>query len=209
MKLPVLLLALLERSLNAYLRLDGEAFSRSQSLQGKIIALHIKNLDWTLYCLAGAEDIQVMSEYGGEPDATISGSIGSLIRLNQSEDSASAMLESDVEIKGELQVAQAFSRFLSEASIDWEEMLSRVVGDIPAHQVGNFVRSGNEWVKESAESMKLNTSEYLSEESRLVVAEAELDEFIDDVDELRMAADRLEARINALQHRQDKESQPQ
>lgn len=209
MKLPVLLLALLERTLNAYLRLDGEAFSRSQSLQGKVIALHIKGLDWTLYCLPGANDIQVMAEYGGEPDATISGSLGSLITLSQSEDSASAMLESDVEIKGDLQTAQAFSRLLSEASIDWEEMLSRIVGDIPAYQAGSAVRSGNEWVKESAEAMKLNTAEYLSEESRLVAAEAEVDEFIESVDELRMGADRLEARINALQARQNKESHRQ
>lgn len=206
MKFPVLLLALLERTLNAYLRLDGEAFSRSQSLQGKVIALHIKGLDWTLYCLPGIDDIQVMGEYGGEPDATISGSLGSLIMLSQSEDSSSAMLKSDVEIKGDLQVAQAFSRLLTEASIDWEEMLSRVIGDIPAYQAGSAIRRGNGWVKESADAMKLNTAEYLSEESRLVVAEAELDEFVESVDELRMGADRLEARINALQARQNKES---
>jgi ubiquinone biosynthesis protein UbiJ len=85
-------------------------------------------------------------------------------------------------------------------------MLSRWVGDIPAHQAGSAVRSGNEWIKESADAMKLNTAEYLSEESRLVAAEAEVDEFIDSVDEVRMAADRLDARINALQARQNKES---
>lgn len=206
MKLPVLFLALLERALNTYLRLDGEAFDRAQSLQGKVVALHIKSLEWTLYCLPGTDDIQVMGEYGGEPDATISGSLGSLISLSQSEDSASAMLESDVEIKGDLHTAQAFSRLLSEASIDWEEMLSQWVGDIPAHQAGNAVRSGNEWLKESADAMKLNTAEYLSEESRMVAAEAEIDEFIDEVDELRMAADRLAARVTALQARYNKES---
>lgn len=205
MKLPVLFLALLEQALNTYLRLDGEAFGRTQSMQGKVIALHIESLEWTLYCLPGMDDIQVMGEYGGEPDAMISGSLGSLISLSQSEDSASAMLESDVEIKGDLHTAQAFSRLLSEASIDWEEMLSRWVGDIPAHQAGNVVRSSNEWIKETADAMKLNTAEYLSEESRLVAAEAEIDEFIDEVDDLRMAVDRLTARISVLQARHNKE----
>lgn len=206
MKLPVLFLALLERALNAYLKLDGEAFSRSRALEDKVIALHIKTLDWTVYCLPGGGDIQVMGDYVGIADATIAGSLGSLIKLSQSDDSASAMLESDVEIKGDLRTAQAFSRLLSDASIDWEELLSHWVGDIAAYQAGSAVRSSNEWVKESAEAMKLNTAEYLSEESRLVVAEAEINEFIETVDTLRMATDRLAARIAVLKARQGKES---
>ncbi|PID45440.1 MAG: Sterol-binding domain protein [Proteobacteria bacterium] len=206
MKLPMLLLALLESALNRYLQLDGEAFRQSQAIQGRVIALHIKGLEWTLYCLPGANDIQMLAEYAGEPDATISGSPASLIRLSQSDDSTSAMLESDVEIKGDLHTAQAFSRLLAEASIDWEEMLSHWVGDIPVHQAGSAVRKGTEWLRESNEAMKLNMAEYLSEESRLIACEAEVADFIESVDDTRMATDRLAARIAALQAQQNKET---
>jgi len=199
MKLPISLLAIIEKSLNAYLRLDGEAFSKTTSLQNKVIQLHIKDLGIDLYSLVGQSDIQVLGEYADRPDATISGTLAGLVKLSRSEDSASAMLESDVEIIGDMRVAEGFSRLLSEASIDWEELLSKLVGDIPAYQIGTTVRKGNEWVAESAEAMKLNVAEYLSEESRMVPARAEVTMFMEAVDELRLAADRVEARIKLLE----------
>ena len=199
MKLPVAILAMVESALNAYLRLDGEAFENIGSLQGKTVCLHIKGLGVELYSLIGTEDIQVLGEYAGTPDATISGSLASLARLSYSQDRASVMLESDVEIMGDMRVAEGFSRLLSEASIDWEELLSKVVGDIPAYQVGSTVRKGNEWFGESAEAMKLNTAEYLSEESRIVPAKAEVAMYMEAVDDVRMAADRLDARIKQLE----------
>jgi len=209
MELPVTLLAMIEKALNTYLQLDGDAFAKSASLQHKIVQLHITGLDIDLYSLIGLDDIQVLGEYAGTPDATISGSLAGLVRLSQSDDSASTMLESDVEISGELRVAEGFSRLLSEASIDWEELLSKVVGDIPAYQVGSAVRQGNEWAAETADAMKLNMAEYLSEESRVVPAKAEVNGYMEAVDELRMATDRLEARIKLLVSKQAGESTAQ
>lgn len=199
MQLSVSVLALIESALNAYLRLDGEALENGASLEGKIIALKIKSPELTLYFLPNTRDIQVLGEYAGTPDATISGSVAGLMRLGTSNDSVSSLLESDVEILGDLRSAEVFSQILSEASIDWEEILSKWVGDAAAFQVGSAVRRLNGWVKESAESMKLNTAEYLSEESRVLPAEAEVREFMDEVDDLAMSVDRLAVRIQALQ----------
>lgn len=199
MQLPISLLAIIEKSLNAYLQLDGEAFSKTALLQDNVVQLHIKGLDIDVYSLIGSNDIQVLGDYADTPDATISGSLASLIKLSRSENSASAMLESDVEITGNMRVAEGFSRLLSEASIDWEELLSKVVGDIPAYQVGSTIRKGNEWAAETAEAMKLNVAEYLSEESRMVPARAEVNMYMEAVDEIRMAADRVEARIKLLE----------
>ena len=198
------LLSLVERALNAYLHLDSEAFSRASELEGKVVALHIKVLDITLYFEISSDDIQVLSEYGGTPDATISGSLAGLVRLSQTDDSASVMLDSDVEIHGDMRIAEAFSRLLSEASIDWEEILSKWVGDPTAHQTGKAVRLSNGWIKDSVESMKANTSEYLSEESRVVAAEAEVEMYMEEVDQLRFSVDRLEARIKLLEARRNK-----
>ncbi|WP_022954488.1 ubiquinone biosynthesis accessory factor UbiJ [Leucothrix mucor] len=198
MQLPVSILALIEIALNAYLRLDGEALTNCASLEGKIIALNLKGPALTLYFLPSTQDIQVLGEYVGEPDATIRGSVAGLMRLGASNDSVSTLLETDVEILGDLRSAEAFSKILSDASIDWEEILSKWVGDAAAFQVGSAVRSLNGWLKDSSESMKLNTAEYLSEESRVLPAEAEVREYMDKVDEVRMAVDRLSARISAL-----------
>jgi ubiquinone biosynthesis protein UbiJ len=97
-----------------------------------------------------------------------------------------------------MKVAEKFSTILREVDIDWEELFSKLVGDLFAHQAGKTVRSTTAWLKDSAEAMKLNAGEYITEESGLSPADAEVSEFMDEVDDLRMNIDRLEARINNL-----------
>jgi ubiquinone biosynthesis protein UbiJ len=84
--------------------------------------------------------------------------------------------------------------------IDCEELLSKLVGDVVAHQAGQATRSVSGWLKETAEAMQMNTAEYLSEETDTTPTESEVGDFMDQVDEVRMNIDRLEARIKLLQN---------
>ncbi|MCK5902264.1 MAG: SCP2 sterol-binding domain-containing protein [Cocleimonas sp.] len=190
------LLASIEISLNAWLTLDGETLPKFSPLQDKVICLKISGLDVTLYCLPSAKHIVVMGEYTDIPDTTIIGSPMALIRLGTSNNSGKTLLESEVRIEGDTHLGATFSRILSEVDIDWEELLAKQVGDIVAHQVGQVTSTGKTWLHDSAEAMKLNTSEYISEEARLTPAEAEINYYLDQVDELRFGVDRLEARLH-------------
>ncbi len=58
------------------------------------------------------------------------------------------------------------------------------------------------WGRESAQALALDAAEYLREESRDLVAPAEMELFLDDVDTLRERGDRLQARIDAVAARQ-------
>jgi ubiquinone biosynthesis accessory factor UbiJ len=46
--------------------------------------------------------------------------------------------------------------------------------------------------------MQLNMTEFLQEELRVVPSKNELDDFFNDVDELRLSVERLQAHINQL-----------
>ena len=216
MNIPLPVLSAIETALNAWLKLDGESLAKCEALEGKIIRLHITGLDLNLFFLPAVSGIQVMANYpdsaladeqddesevkfDGTVDATIHGSPMALMRLSTSDNAGASMLESDVEIDGDMRVAEKFSAILKEVDIDWEEILSKLVGDIIAHQAGQVVRSGSDWFSQSIEAMKLNTSEYLSEESKVTPAEAELEYYMDQVDDLRMDIDRLEARVKNIQ----------
>ena len=196
MQLPVAVLASIETSLNAWLALDGETLDKFIDMQGKVICLHISGLDLNLYFLPDQQNIAVMGNYEGEPDTTITGSPMALMRLGVSENSGKILLESDASIEGDTHLGAEFSRILGEVDIDWEELLSKLVGDVVAHHAGQVTSSGFEWLQESLEAMKLNTSEYISEEAKLTPAEAEINYYLNQVDDLRMGVDRLEAKIN-------------
>jgi len=213
--IPTPFLAAIETAINAWLKLDGEALPRFAELEGKIIRFHVTGLDVNLYFMPSASGIQVMGNYPlshdtntaetAEPDentakvdATIHGSPMALIQLSTAKNAGATLLESDVEIDGDMRVAEKFSEILREVDIDWEELLSKLVGDIFAYRTGEAARSATNWLKDSAEAMKLNAGEYISEESGLSPADAEVKEFMDEVDEVRMGIDRLAARINLL-----------
>jgi len=205
-QIPLPLLSIIESAFNAYLKLDGEALPRFSELNGKIIRFHITGLDLNLYFLPAASGIQVLGNYpdekqGGIIDATIHGSPIALIQLSTSKNSGEAMLKSDVEIDGDMRIAEKFSTILREVDIDWEELLSKLVGDIVAHQAGQVTESITGWLKETRESMQQNTAEYLTEELQISPAEAEISEFMNHVDDIRMDVDRLEARIKQLQNK--------
>lgn len=217
MNIPLTVLSAIETALNVWLKLDGESLAKCEALDGKIIRLHITGLDLNLFFLPAVSGIQVMANYpdsaltddesetpeqdknSGEVDATIHGSPMALIRLGTADNAGASMLKSDVEIDGDMRVAEQFSAILKEVDIDWEELLSKLVGDIIAHQAGQVVRSGSDWFSETVEAMKLNTSEYLSEETKVTPADAEINYYMDQVDDARMDIDRLEARVKNLQ----------
>ncbi len=197
------LTATLETAFNAWLQLDkashGTALTRLQALQGKLICLHISNPDLQLYFLPTADTVRVTTEYAAEPDVTIHGSALALMRLSAANDTGKAMLANGIKIDGDMGLGNRFSQILREIDVDWEELLSRAVGDVIAYQMGQLARDTKGWLDDSAHAMRLNTQEYLQEEARLLPAEAEIRRYLDEVDTLRMDADRLEARLKRLE----------
>ncbi|OQX06599.1 MAG: Sterol-binding domain protein [Thiothrix lacustris] len=197
------LTATLETAFNAWLALDaqthGNARSRLQALQGKLICLHISNPDVQLYFLPTADQVRVTTRYAAAPDVTIHGSALGLMRLSASNDAGKAMLEHGIKIDGDMGLGNHFSQILREIDVDWEELLSRAVGDVVAHHLGQVVRNAQGWLGDSSHAMRLNTQEYLQEEARLVPADAEIRQYLDAVDTLRADTDRLEARLKRLE----------
>ena len=197
------LTATLETAFNAWLALDaqthGNARSRLQALQGKLICLHISNPDVQLYFLPTADQVRVTTRYAAAPDVTMHGSALGLMRLSASNDAGKAMLEHGIKIDGDMGLGNHFSQILREIDVDWEELLSRAVGDVVAHHLGQVVRNAQGWLGDSSHAMRLNTQEYLQEEARLVPADAEIRQYLDAVDTLRADTDRLEARLKRLE----------
>lgn len=195
----------IESAFNGWLKLDaathGTAHSRLQELHGRLICLKLSQPTLQLYFMPTAQGVTVSSNYDAEPDVTIQGTVLALLRVMGSKDSGQAMLANKVTIEGDSGLGMRFSQILREVDIDWEELLSRAVGDSIAHQAGKQFRNTKAWLDDSAKAMRLNLQEYLQEEKRLTPPAAELRPFLDEVDTLRMDVDRLEKRLALLEKR--------
>jgi ubiquinone biosynthesis protein UbiJ len=73
-----------------------------------------------------------------------------------------------------------------------------VFGDVLGVQVANAVAAAFRHARDAGRDLAGTAAEYVTEESRDVVARAELDAFHDDVDALRDDAARLAARVDRL-----------
>jgi ubiquinone biosynthesis protein UbiJ len=104
-----------------------------------------------------------------------------------------------IRIEGDAEVAQAFRDLLQAAQPDFEEELSRAIGDVAAHQVGQLTRGMLQFGKRVATTFAQNVSEYLQEESRDVVTRVEADEFNEAVDRFRDDVERAAARLQRLE----------
>jgi ubiquinone biosynthesis protein UbiJ len=145
-----------------------------------------------------------VSGAGADPDAVIAGPPLALLDLfARREDSSAPRGSERVHISGDAEIAARYRELLELARPDWEEELSRLIGDLPARRVSLAARAALSWARGFARTAQANVAEYLQEESRALVSKPEVEEFLAQVDVLRETADRVEARIARLERRLD------
>ena len=189
---------LLEEAVNHYLALDDEALTHMESLHGKVIAFEISGFGLRIHFIPGPGKIQLLARIEGEPDCVIKGSAIALAKLSATDDKSEQLFGGDVEITGDTALAHRFGRILAKIDIDWEEHLSRIIGDIPAHQMGRAAHNISDWAKSSQKELEWQIGEYLQEEILATPRPEETTDFIAEIDTLRNDIDRLEARVERL-----------
>lgn len=190
---------LVEASINRYLALDPEISAQLGELQGKIVAFNLSAPEVCIYAAPEAGKISLQSASDIVPDCVISGSALSLIKMMRSAQPTRLLNSGEIEITGDSRIAQRFSDVLNEVEIDWEEMLSKVVGDFAAHRIGNQVTTVQNWFSQALKSLRMDGTEYLQEESGILPTAIEIAHFTEETETFRSDVDRLEARIKRLE----------
>ena len=186
--------------LNRNVAQSERAAALARQLEGRGLSLVFEGTPITFFFRVADGRIALDTREAGEVDATLSGSPLSLLSL-VGPGAADRLRGSSIRIAGDAEVAQRFRDLLQHAQPDFEEELSRVVGDVAAHQVANIARSVFDWGRKAADSFSTNVAEYLQEEGRDVPSRVEVEEFLEAVDQLREATDRLEARLSRVESR--------
>jgi len=201
LQLPDAAAAAVEQAINGYLALDPEGAARLVRLHGRIICIEVAGFGTRLYVVPGTNGVQVFGDYAGEPDCVLRGPPLALARIGISQRKEDQLFSGEVQISGDTHLAQELGRLIAGIEVDWEEHLSRVIGDPAAHQIGETIRAGGRWGRRSADTLAQDLKEYLQEEGRLLPTRYEVQAFLDDVDTLRDDVERLGARIDRITKR--------
>jgi ubiquinone biosynthesis protein UbiJ len=193
-----LLIAALETAINRYLALDENHNVLLYPLIGKTIAVHIEPFNETLYFCPSADSIQILDQITGEADTTITGSAWALGLMGVSAKPMRSVFTGDIRIEGNIHIGKQFQDIFKHLDVNLETLLSQYTGQEMASRMTGLFRAGRDWGKTSIETFKLNTAEFLQEETRDLPAQAELDHFLQQVDDVRNDYDRLVAHVERL-----------
>ena len=191
----------LEWALNQALAADPEVREELEEMDGVRVRIAVAPLLRPLDLTFVGSRIEVSRPQdagdGYDVDVALAGSTSALaaflLRSN-----APDTLPPGISVKGDLALAVRLARLVRRYRFDWEENLSRYLGDAGAHETARLVRGAGRFGLSTADLLARDVAEYLSEESGLVAGEAALARFCAAVDELRDDVERLEARIARL-----------
>lgn len=187
---------LVEGAANRALALDADTADRLAPLSEHTVAVTLAGPDITLYVQPAGHRVRVREAFDGEADAAIRATPGALfanaVRPGESR-------AGQVHISGDAHIAHEVQQLLKRLDPDWDEPLARAFGDVAGPKIARGLRGGARWTREVAVGLAEQTGEYLREESGHLVGREEMQAFLDEVDGLREAVDRLDARIRHLQ----------
>jgi ubiquinone biosynthesis accessory factor UbiJ len=198
------LLGALNGAVARLVALDPATGERLKALDGRKIALHLNSPEWRmqLHLQAGSFVLVPATDKADDaPDLSLKTTAGALLgalanRITHGK--TGGLPAGKLHISGDAELARQMQLIAGQFAPDWDAPFVHAFGDVIGFQLARGARKFAGWAQRSAEHVLRSSSEYVREESRDTIAPGELDTFLDDVDNLRDRADRLEMRVQRL-----------
>lgn len=180
------------RALNHVLKSAPLAMERLAKHAGRTAAFHVGPVSVAFTIQTTGEVASAVDGAARDLDVRISPFL--LPRLAAHEEAAFR----EIEMQGDMELAQEVSFLAKNLTWDAEEDLSKFVGDIAAHRIVSTARAFIGWGADSGVRIAQGAAEYWTEEAPLIATRVKVDTFVNGVAELRDAVERLEKRIGKL-----------
>jgi ubiquinone biosynthesis protein UbiJ len=187
--------AVLEDAGNRLLRTDPETLDRLGDLDGRVIAVQLTDLNLALRLLPSAGGLRWLAGEG-EADVTLRGRAAAWVQLLAGR--REVFSSGELTVEGDAALAQRLERALTGFRPDPEERLAHVIGDVPAHAVGNAVRAVGDFIQRARDAFARDAGEYLLYEKELLAPRHRVEDHLRAVDIARADVERLAARVARL-----------
>ena len=180
------------RALNHVLRSTPVAMERLSKYAGRTAVFHLGPVTLAFTIQTTGEVTAAMPGAARDLEVRISPFL--LPRLAAHEEAAFR----EIEMQGDMELAQEISMLARNLTWDAEEDLSKVVGDIAAHRVVASAKAFLGWGRDAAQRATQGAAEYWTEESPLIASRVKVGGLVKDVADLGDGLERLAKRIEKL-----------
>ena len=195
-----MLTGLVENLLNRNLGASPRARELCAQLRERRLAITMSGTPLRIAVESTGDSLRIWRHGGGEFHAEVEGTPLNLVALAGPEPEA-VLQRGAVTMRGDVELAQRYRELALLLRPDFEEELSRLVGDAPAHQLMRFASGALAFGRRAATTTVQNVAEYVAHERGDLVPQAEAEVFLEGVDRLREDVDRFEARLDLLGQR--------
>ncbi len=196
----------LEVALNRALALDPDTRTALATLDGQRIALTLESPALAMQIGVNGPRLTVGPvDPSLEPDLAVRSTLGGVLAqlpfLANARRNASGAPAGRVKVSGDAELARRLQQLATRYDPDWQQPFVKAFGDVLGVQIAQTLRGALAQARRGMKDLAQSAAEYVTEESRDVVARAELDAFHDDVDVVRDDVERLAARLTRLRQR--------
>jgi len=195
MPLDNLVCGLLETGVNKLHQLDSSAKQKRKALDGTIIGVSLKEINKPLYFVISNQQIDLLSQFEGEPDCFIRVNFLALIELQDNHQLTNLIKSGQLEVDGDIKIVQKFAQLLTEMDIDWEEHLSKKVGDLLAHKIVYHAKQCKKTLSKQSDKAHKQLTEIITEELKIAPGPLEVAYFCDQVSDIEKQVVALEKQL--------------
>ncbi|MEZ5455748.1 MAG: SCP2 sterol-binding domain-containing protein [Lysobacteraceae bacterium] len=192
----------LEFALNRVLALDTDSHQALQRLNGRSIDLRLEAPVLNARICVEDGRLRVGPTDDSESDLSLSATAGALLSRLLPGQTGHAT-PGKLRIAGDIDLAQQLQRLAQQFAPDLEEALSERLGDVLGVQIARALRSVGQNALQMSKAGLERVVEYVRDERGDVLGSAEMNAFLDDVDQLRDHAERLGQRVERLKRQVD------
>ena len=202
---PNPLLVRLGRALGAVLdraiALDPQMREQLAAIDGRRIGIELRGTGLALAIEARDGRLQVGPHWVQASNLNVRAAPASLLAFALRRDADAPQPPGKVEISGDADLARRLEKLFRNYRPDIEEAFAKTFGDVIGVPLARAFERAFTWSRESAKALVQDGAEFLREETRDLIAPAEMEQFLDEVDALRERGDRLQARVGAVASR--------
>lgn len=199
MTIKPLLFNALETAINRYLALANNLDVVLPPLAGKTVAITLQPFNETVYFCFSHAGIQLLDQLTEPANTHLTGSVWAFGLMGLSTKPMRSIFSGQVSLTGDIHTGQKFQDLFSKLDINLQQQLARFTGETMAQNVSQFFHKQLDWHKTTLETLRLNTTEFLQEETRDLPPAAELEIYYRQIDNLRIDFDRLHSRMTRLE----------
>ncbi|TVP54900.1 MAG: hypothetical protein EA349_10275 [Halomonadaceae bacterium] len=186
-----------EQVLNRGLALDPAGNRALQQALTGPIQVTLTTPELTFWLLGDGEQLHLQHQCAEPPALQVRGSLLGMLALSLGD--RTPLQQGRVVLEGDAALAGRLQALIEHLDPDWEGALAQRLGDVPAHLLARQLRRSLKWARSVNEGLEAMVAEYLHEESPALPGRNESEAMFEDIASLRLAADRLQARIDRLQ----------